>query len=251
MLPFAASADFAFDKPAGTPCRKLAGDLRCTVHDSLRERGMRGCVTYDCQGAGQHVSQIVFGGRDWRADPGTARSMLVVYPVVRGLHELLTYLAEVLDLPAAAPVRPAAAALFDRIEQLTYAPAQEFAGVDVPALRGEVGDLLGQASALARGSGGAAGRSLRAADLAGEPLRDAQLRRADLRGAVLIAADLRRADLRGADLLGADLRDADLRGADLRGCLLLTAAQLHSARGDSTTRLSPPHVRPAHWGAPA
>jgi Pentapeptide repeats (8 copies) len=248
-LRFDASADFAFDKPAGTPCRNLAPDLRCTIHDSLRQQGFRGCVTYDCQGAGQHVSQVTFGGRDWRSDPTTARWMLVVYPVVRQLHELLAFLGEVLDTAAAAPVHEPAAALFDQVERLTFAPPAELLRLDVSAHRSEVGAVLERASALTRGgpAGRPAGRALRGADLAGAQLRDAPLRRADLRGAVLIAADLRGADLRGADLLGADLRDADLRGADLRDCLFLSAAQLHAASGDATTRLSLPHPRPAHW----
>ena len=35
--PFAASADFAFDKPAGQPCRHLRADFRC-VSSAERER---------------------------------------------------------------------------------------------------------------------------------------------------------------------------------------------------------------------
>jgi pentapeptide repeat protein len=244
-LRFDASADFAFDKPAGTPCRNLAADLRCSIHDSLRPRGFSGCVTYDCQGAGQRVSQVTFGGRDWRTNPETARWIVVVFPIVRQLHEMLAYLAEVIDTAAAAPLHAAAATLFDALERRTLTTPEELVHLDVGARRREVAALLEQASALVRGP--APGRPLRNADLAGARLRGADLRRADVRGALLIAADLRRADLRGADLLGADLRDADLCGADLRDCLFLSSAQLHAARGDATTRLSAPHVHPGHW----
>src|SRR4051794_4071425 len=48
-LRFDASADFAFDKPAGTPCRHLTTELRCGVHADLRARGFNGCAVYDCQ----------------------------------------------------------------------------------------------------------------------------------------------------------------------------------------------------------
>ena len=59
---FAASADFADDKPAGRPCVHLGADDRCRIHEQLRPRGFPGCVAYDCFGAGQHVVQVTFGG---------------------------------------------------------------------------------------------------------------------------------------------------------------------------------------------
>lgn len=104
-LPFARSADFAIDKDAGTPCPNLRTDHRCGIHATLRERGFTGCTVYDCFGAGQRVSQLTFGGRDWRAGPPEQRRrMFDVFPVVRQLHELLWYLTEALTLPAARPV---------------------------------------------------------------------------------------------------------------------------------------------------
>src|ERR1700742_5362135 len=119
-LRFDASADFAIDKPSGTPCPNLAPDRRCTIHAELRSRGFAGCVVYDCQGAGQKVSQITFGGRDWRTDPRTARWMIVVYPVVRQLHEILAYLVEARDHPTAASLRAELEAAIAETDRLTY-----------------------------------------------------------------------------------------------------------------------------------
>src|ERR1700710_3265051 len=98
---FAVSADFAIDKAPGEPCPNLQPDLRCGIHARLRPDGFSGCATYDCFGAGQQVSQVIFGGHDWRADPRTAQEMFAVFPVVRALHELLWYLAEALSLVTA------------------------------------------------------------------------------------------------------------------------------------------------------
>jgi uncharacterized protein YjbI with pentapeptide repeats len=246
-LRFDASADFAFDKPAGTPCRHLAADLRCGVHAALRVRGFKGCAVYDCQGAGQKVSQVTFSGRDWRGDPETAAQLPDVYPVVRQLHEILAYLVEARQLTQAPAVRREVEEQVARVNGLTYLDADRLLLVDVPDERRRAGELLARVSEAARRP--LPPRSQRNADLVGADLHGADLRRADLRGAYLIAADLRRADLRGADLRGADLRDADLRGADLTGCLFLTGAQLQAARGDAATRLSATHVRPAHWDA--
>ncbi|WP_435885663.1 pentapeptide repeat-containing protein [Streptomyces lydicus] len=246
-LPFAASADFAIDKDAGRPCPNLQTDFRCGIHADLRGRGFSGCTVFDCFGAGQKVSQVTFGGRDWRQAPGTARQMFDVFPVMRQLHELLWYLAEALALPDARPVHTALRAALEKTERLTRGSAEELGQLDVPAHRGEVNALLLRTSELVRATVPGCKKERRGADLMGARLRKADLRGANLRGAYLIAADLRGADLRQADLIGADLRDADLRGADLTGALFLTQAQVNAARGDAATTLPSALSRPAHW----
>ncbi|MCF6734216.1 pentapeptide repeat-containing protein [Blastococcus sp. KM273129] len=244
---FAASADFAVDKPAGTPCVHLADDFRCGIHDRLRERGFPGCTVFDCFGAGQRITRETFGGRSWREDPGLARAQFAVLPVVRQLHEMLWHLTEAAELPAAAALAGAAGQLRAEVERAASGDADELAALDLVALRGRVGELLGRVSTLARG--GSRARDRRGADLVGRDLRRTDLRGAGLRGAYLIGADLRGVDLGTADLLGADLRGADLRGADLGRCLFLTQPQVSAARGDGGTRLPAAVRRPAHWAA--
>ncbi|MEU5539393.1 pentapeptide repeat-containing protein [Streptomyces sp. NPDC020362] len=255
-LPFTASADFALDKPAGKPCPNLGGDHRCGIHARLREKGFTGCTVYDCFGAGQKVSQVTFGGQDWRTGPKEqARRMFDVFPVVRQLHELLWYLTEALGLEAAAPVHADLRRALERTERLTRQTSEELAALDVGAHRQEVNVLLLRTSDLVRagagGSRGKKGRSKdrRGADLIGARLRGADLCGASLRGAYLIAADLTGADLRGADMIGADLRDADLSDADLTGAFFLTQPQLNAARGSAGTRLPGSVIRPVHWTA--
>jgi hypothetical protein len=279
---FAASADFAIDKPAGQACPNLGADSRCGIHDRLRERGFAGCTVYDCFGAGQQVSQVTFGGRDWRHDPDGARRMFAVFPIVRQLHELLWYLTEARALPRARPVHDDLDRALAETRRMSGLDPDALLALDVAGHRHRVNTLLQRASTLARehapaeqrrvagdvrgerrsrerGDGrrrpspkraGRVGPDHRGADLAGARLKGADLRRASLRGAFLIGADLRGADLRTADLTGADLRGAALHGADLTGSLFLTQAQLDAASGDATTRLSPPLTHPPHWPQP-
>ncbi|MGY1843615.1 pentapeptide repeat-containing protein [Modestobacter sp. SYSU DS0875] len=244
---FAASADFAIDKPAGTPCPNLQADSRCGVHDQLRDRGFPGCVVFDCFGAGQRVTQDVFGGADWRTDPSTKAAMFAVFPVMRQLTELLWYLTEARALLPAGPLSAEVTAARARTDELTRAAADELAALDAAGLRREVGELLGRVSEVLRAAVPDRARDRRGADLMGAALRGADLHGASLRGAYLIGADLRGADLRHADLLGADLRAADLRGADLTGALFLTQPQLTAATGDAGTSLPAALTRPAHW----
>jgi len=246
-LPFARSADFAADKAAGRPCSHLRTDFRCGIHERLRDEGYRGCTVFDCFGAGQKVSQVTFGGTDWRRAPESARAMFAVFPVMRQLHELLRYVDEALGLAAARPVHKELRRALARIEDLTLGSPESITALDVNALRGEVNPLLLRASELARARVPGRRKNHRGADLAGARLAGADLRGASLRGALLVAADLSGADLRDADLIGADLRDTDLRGADLTGALFLTQAQLNAARGDAATTLPASLGRPAHW----
>ncbi|MDX2677987.1 pentapeptide repeat-containing protein [Streptomyces sp. NY05-11A] len=249
-LPFARSADFAIDKPAGKACPNLGEDHRCGIHARLRQQGFTGCTVYDCFGAGQKVSQVTFGGRDPRTAPREeARRMSEVFPVVRQLHELLWYVTEALALPAARPIHAELRRALAKTEELTALTPDELTVLDVPAHRQDVNVLLLKTSELVRAGTGGRKKERRGADLMGARLKGADLRGANLRGARLIAADLTGADLRRADLIGADLRDTDLTDADLTGAFFLTQPQLNAARGSAGTKLPESVARPAHWTA--
>jgi uncharacterized protein YjbI with pentapeptide repeats len=248
---FSASADFAIDKPAGTPCPNLREDFRCGIHQRLRQKGFPGCAVYDCFGAGQKVAQVTFGGRDWRRHPRTAGQMFEVFSIMRQLHELLWYLTEALTLEPARPLHGDLRVALDETERLTRGSADDLLDVDVESYRRDVNALLLRVSELARAK--ARGREInrRGADLIGKDLSGSDLRAANLRGALLIGANLRGANLRTADLIGADLRGADLSGADLTGSIFLTQAQVEAAKGDLDTKLPPALTRPAHWRSPS
>lgn len=256
-LPFAASSDFAIDKNAGQPCPNLREDFRCGIHTELREKGFRGCTVYDCFGAGQKVSNLTYGGRDWRQAPETAGQMFEVFLVMRQLHELLWYLRGALAFPGADIMHDSLMLMIERTLSLTTLSPEELLTLDVPVHRSEVNELLLRASELARNTARtqlepAPKRQKnygRGADLIGAKLRKADLRCVSLRGAYLIAADLSGADLRHADLIGADLRDTNLSGADLRDSLFLTQAQLQAAKGSPATKLPGSLTHPEHWSA--
>ncbi|NOU66027.1 pentapeptide repeat-containing protein [Paenibacillus sp. LMG 31461] len=254
-LPYAASTDFANDKDAGQPCTNLQTDFRCGVHTQLRQIGFRGCTVYDCFGAGQKVSQITFGGQDWRKEPDTAKQMFEVFPLMRQLHELLWYLTDALTLSSTDEIHGELSALLAETERLTNLNPDSLTTLDVAAHRAAVNVLLLQTSEhvreaarqeLPKGRRKAYGRG---ADLIGANLKGADLRASNLRGAYLIAADLRGADLRKADLIGADLRDTDLRGADLSDSLFLTQFQVNAAKGDKHTKLPAHLTRPAYFSS--
>ena len=207
---FSKAEGFPQDKPAGVPCLHLGPDFRCRVHGDLAKLGLRGCMAYECFGAGQAASALCPPG-DGRVGEEFARQYR--------LGELRWYLAD------AAPFSPRAAALLG-----SACPDPEEARLALKAV-------------VAARTGGKRPKG----DLVGRRFHGGQLRESDLCMTLLLAAGLRGCDLTGTALLGADLRDADLSGADLRGTLFLTQRQLNAARGDGNTRL-PPHLRrPDTW----
>ena len=246
-LPFTRSADFAFDKAAGEPCRNLQGDNRCSIHASLRDKGLAGCTVYDCFGAGQRVSQVTFGGTSWRDDRDVAKRMFAVFPVVRQLHELLWYLTESLTLQPAKAIHAELARMLNETDQLARGDADALRELDVAGHRAKVNELLLRVSELVRAKVPGKKKNLRGKDLIGADFHDADLRGASLRGTYLLGANLCKADLRHADLIGADLRGADLSGADFSDSIFLTQPQVDAASGNGKTRLPAALTRPAHW----
>jgi hypothetical protein len=244
---FAASADFAVDKPAGDACPNLDADNRCAIHARLRESGFAGCVVFDCFGAGQRVTSELLPGRDWRRGAAEADAMFAAFTVAWPLHELLWLLRSAISLHAALPMRAALEAAYAETDALAARSAIDTTTPDVNALRARVNDLLRATSTLARSPFASTAVDHRGGDLIGADLRAADLRGADLRGADLIGADLRGSDLDLADVTGADLRAADVRGANLATALFLTDSQLRSARGDRRTGIPVGMERPSHW----
>lgn len=91
--PFDADQGFGHDKAAHEPCHHLQRDFRCAIHDRLADSGYPGCAGFDCFGAGQRVTQQLYGGRHWSRKPEIATRMFDTYARVRSLHELMALAA--------------------------------------------------------------------------------------------------------------------------------------------------------------
>lgn len=105
---FDRSQGFAYDKPPYRACRHLGRDDRCCIHDRRSALGFVACGDFDCYGAGQWVTQRIFGGRSWRDSPALAQAMFETYRRFRAIHVLLAGVRRV--APALEPLVLAAAA---------------------------------------------------------------------------------------------------------------------------------------------
>ncbi|TYC53870.1 hypothetical protein FMN50_13970 [Rhodobacterales bacterium] len=107
VFAFDRSESFAVDKAAGEPCPNLAASGTCRIFENRARLGFRGCITYDCHGAGQRVTQDIFQGRSWRDDPALSSRMGSALSVLRRIHGQLTLLQSAEKLPLDSPEREA------------------------------------------------------------------------------------------------------------------------------------------------
>ena len=254
-LYFSSTDGFPADKDAGKACPNLQTDFRCKVHQELSTLGLKGCTTFDCFGSGQIVSQITFGGKDWRQCPEIAEQTFAAFHVMRGLQELLWYLTNALALDSQGTLSADLDKALLSTVNLTLLEYTELMKIDVSAVRGAVNELLLLVSTVVRAKKYSEANITKEKnkkfgqrlDFMGVDLRQKKLQGANLRGACLIAANLSGVDLSGTDLIGADFRDANIRGANLAKSIFLTQAQINAAIGDETTILPANLLQPEHW----
>lgn len=252
-LYFSKQDGFPADKKAETPCPNLTSEYRCGIHDTLRSSGCKGCVSYECFGAGQQVSQVTFQGHSWREVPSSSGCMFRVFFIMQQLYEIDWYLNEASLLALESPYREQVQDALFQTQTVTQSAPQSLLEFDLSAYHDKIGALLTEISSFVRNQKGhvlhihAEKRTYARKDFIGKDLRKMDLRCADLRGAFLIAADLRGADLTGTDFLGADLRDTNLKGANLSDSIFLTQPQINEAKGDFETQLPSPLSHPSYW----
>ncbi|MHB1150713.1 MAG: pentapeptide repeat-containing protein [Eubacteriales bacterium] len=250
-----ASEGFPADKDVGEPCIYLQPDFRCRVHESLKERKLKGCLAFDCFGAGQKVSQISFDNKSWLQYPDISNQMFDMFLYMRQLHELLWYLTLALMYLQVYSIREVSEAKLKETEHLSFLSPEFLANVDITAYSSEIYNHLFTVSKIVRSTVRHRQNSYTAhskklgprTDLFAVDLRRTDLKGIDLRGSCLIASDLRGSELDGTDFIGADFRDADIRDADLSKSLFLTQSQINSAKGNHRTKLPPAIIRPLHW----
>lgn len=250
-LYFSKSEGFPNDKVAGKPCCHLKEDFGCDIHERLHEKGLKGCMAYDCLGAGQKIAQLTYKGKSWHTQ--LKEEMFEAFLKMRGLHEMLWYIRDARSFMLNAALKQKLKQQDELIEALTKLSAKELVTLDLEAYRTEVNKLLKQASLEIQKMAQAQKGSKDKKRLVPKPyymganLTQVDLIGADFAGCLLIAANLRNNDLSGANLIGADLRDANLKGVDLSNCLFLTQAQVNTAKGDQNTKLPPFLSAPAAW----
>lgn len=97
---FDKGSEFSLSKPALTPCPHLNDKNRCKIYRNLDWHGFPACAAFDCKGAGQYLTQVMYPGKSWREDPILKAEIAESYRRLRRVHDLL----ELFSLAAALPL---------------------------------------------------------------------------------------------------------------------------------------------------
>ena len=139
---FYRSDSFGFDKDADTPCPHLDEAHHCAIHAEREDAGFSGCIVFDCLGAGQRVTQEIFGGRSWRADPALLAPMAEAFRAMRQVHELRLLVEEAGKAELSAHERRTLDAFHAELEPADGWSRETLAAADLEALNQRVRDFL-------------------------------------------------------------------------------------------------------------
>lgn len=231
---------FPENKTAGKPCTKLRKDYRCNIHNELEKRNMKGCIGYDCFGAGQHVTQYIYKGDTWQSSKGKAKEIFDVFICVFQLYQIRYFLEESTLIIPAKEFWNDIENLIKENEALCNSTPQGILNIDIEAYRNRINNILKQVSASVLKCFKSCDNN-RLMDFLGRSFKNRDMSGIDLSMKLLIAANFQGCKFHGTIFLGADTRDTNFSDADLREAVFLTQGQINSAKGNKNTKL-PKHL---------
>jgi hypothetical protein len=236
---------FPANKEAGIPCKHLVSDFCCKIHSRLADNNYKGCLAYDCFGAGQRTTQLYLPDGKWETNSEQKDKLFQVFMIVYQLHQMLWYLVEAFTLTSNELLRSTIDSLISENEQMLQQPMDHIAMLDLSEYRSNLNNVLKQISTDI--SANDTSSQIHGLNYLGKNFKKANLDRKNFSMSLMIAANFSGCSLRNTNFLGADLRDANIKNTDLSKSIFLTQMQLNSAIGNSNTKIPINLSRPATW----
>lgn len=233
------SDGFPSNKLAGVTCRHLTENFHCDIHQKLGELNMKGCLNYDCFGAGQKVSRSIYQNIDWMKNPDMAEEIFEVFLKVTQLHQILWYLIQATTICEDGKLAAEIEKLISENEKMTSMTTWEILEIDIDQYRKKANEALKKSCKL--------DKDIVDKDFIGRDFRKINLDGRDFTMSLLIGANLQGCSLKGTNFLGADIRGVNIMNTDLSSSFFLTQMQINSARGNSNTRIPDYLTRPEYW----
>lgn len=246
-LYYAKSEGFPCDKAPGEACRYLAKDFKCQIHDALGKKHLKGCMAYDCFGAGQFVMETFYKNTNWRKNPAIKDQLFETFLKVEQLFQMKNYLLQTAAMAPASALRGEVEGLLKENEALTL-KAPTLSGYEaIEAHRDEVNKCIQKAADAVHYALHQKPRKITPGQYLGKNFKCADLTGKDFTVSLLIAANLEGCKLVGANFLGADMRDTNIKNTDLSESLYLSQGQINAAKGNRATKLPSWLNRPISW----
>lgn len=237
---------FPENKIAGKPCTKLQNNYRCKIHHELGKRNMKGCIGYDCFGAGQHVTQCIYKGETWQTSQEQSKEIFDVFVMVFQLYQIRYFLEEAMTVIPAKKLWSDIRNLIKENEALCNSRPQIILDIDIDNYRNKINNVLKQVCAcIIKCFNRSDNKGL--TDFFGRNFKNRDMSGLDLSMKLLIATNFDSCIFNGTIFLGADTRDTNFSNADLREAVFLTQGQINSAKGNLNTKLPQYLDYPVTW----
>ena len=248
-LYYAKSEGFPCDKAPGEVCRYLAKDFKCEIHEGLEKKHLKGCMAYDCFGAGQFVMETFYKETNWRKEPAIKKQLFETFLKVEQLFQMKNYLLQTAAMAPARALRGEVERLLRENEALILSAQTLSDHEAIEAHRDKVNCCIQKASDAVHQALHQKPRKIVPRQYLGKNFKRADLTGKDFTVSLLIAANLEGCKLVGANFLGADMRDTNIKNTDLSESLYLSQGQINAAKGNKATKLPSWLTRPLSWEA--
>ena len=204
---------FPANKEAGTPCVYLDSDYSCKIHSKLSEKNYKGCLAYDCFGAGQRTTQLCLSKGSWKTTHKHEDMIFEMFVMVFQMHQMLWYLVEAYNLTADKLLKTAIDELIIENDQIIEKLPDHGSKIDLSVYRLKVNTVLKQISSAI--SSGTSSDKHSGITYFGKNFKKANLDGKNFSTSLMIAANFTGCSLKKTNFLGADIRDANLKDTDL------------------------------------
>ena len=237
---------FPKDKVSGQPCTNLLKDYRCKIHSQLEKQKMKGCIGYDCFGAGQQVTQVIYQGQTWNDIPIQSTEIFDVFVIVFKLYQIRYYLIEASSLISAQPLKKSIQCLIEENIKMCHCCPNSILSLDLEQYRLRSNYILKHVCKLLQQSIHSEYKKI-PANFLGSNFKGQDMSGADLSTKLLIATNFEKSVFNGTIFLGADTRDTNFKDADLSEAVFLTQGQVNAAKGNRNTKLPYQLDYPPTW----
>lgn len=239
------SDGFPQNKPIGKPCINLMDNFKCKIHSDLERKGMRGCIGYDCFGAGQYLTEEVYCGVTWKTQPERVKEICDLYMLMYRMFQLRFFLYESRKMASSETLLPEIDQLLQENEAMCKLPIKEMFQYPIDDYQDKVNHVLKKSCVELNKFLGT--QNSTETNFLNRNFKGKNLSGVDFNMKPLIASNFQNCKFKGATFIGTDTRDANFDGADLREAVFLSQGQINAAKGSRRTKL-PKHLKyPVTW----